>query len=53
MFVEVGKEIRGEELLRGIIIQSGNDACIVIAEEVADSDDAVAIGMQEWANDIC
>ena len=31
MFVEVGKEIRVEDLLRGIIIQSGNDACIVVS----------------------
>ena len=29
MFVEVDKEIRVEDLLRGIIVQSGNDACIV------------------------
>ena len=32
MFVEVGARVRVEDLLRGIIIQSGNDACIVIAE---------------------
>ena len=38
MFVEVDKEIRVEDLLRGIIVQSGNDACIVIAENIAGSE---------------
>src|ERR1700755_2146941 len=32
MFVELGTSITVENLLRGIIIQSGNDACIVVAE---------------------
>ena len=52
MFVEVGKEIRVEDLLRGIIIQSGNDACIVVAEEIAGSEDAFAIIMNDFANEI-
>jgi D-alanyl-D-alanine carboxypeptidase (penicillin-binding protein 5/6) len=34
MFVEVGSRVRIEDLLRGIIVQSGNDACIVVAEEM-------------------
>ena len=42
MFVEVDKEIRVEDLLRGIIVQSGNDACIVIAENIAGTEDAFA-----------
>ena len=32
MFVELGARIPVEDLIRGIIIQSGNDACIVVAE---------------------
>ena len=52
MFVEVGKEIRVEDLLRGIIIQSGNDACIVVAEEIAGSEEAFAIIMNDLARDI-
>ena len=52
MFVEVGKEIRVEDLLRGIIIQSGNDACIVVAEEIAGSEEAFAIIMNDKARDI-
>lgn len=34
MFVEVGTEVSLADLLRGIIVQSGNDACIVVAEAV-------------------
>ncbi len=40
MFVEVGKEVRVEDLLKGVIIQSGNDACIVLAEGLAGSEEA-------------
>ena len=40
MFVEVGSRVRIEDLLRGIIVQSGNDACIVIAEGLAGSEEA-------------
>src|SRR6201994_4383252 len=32
MFVELGSRIRVEDLIKGIIIQSGNDACVVVAE---------------------
>ena len=52
MFVEVGKEIRVEDLLRGIIIQSGNDACIVVAEEIAGSEEGFSIIMNDLAKDI-
>lgn len=39
-FVELGSEITVDELLRGIIVQSGNDACVVIAEGISGSEDA-------------
>ena len=52
MFVEVDKEIRVEDLLRGIIVQSGNDACIVIAENIAGSEEAFAIMMTDKALEI-
>ena len=42
MFVEVGSRVRVEDLLRGIIIQSGNDACIVVAEALGGSEEAFA-----------
>ena len=40
MFVRVGDEISVEDLIRGIVIQSGNDACIVVAEHIAGSEAA-------------
>jgi len=38
MFVEVGSRVSVRDLLRGIIIQSGNDACVVLAEGIAGSE---------------
>ncbi|OIQ46369.1 MAG: D-alanyl-D-alanine carboxypeptidase, partial [Gammaproteobacteria bacterium MedPE] len=35
MFIEVGKEISISDLNRGIVIQSGNDACVAMAEHIA------------------
>ncbi|MEM7023082.1 MAG: D-alanyl-D-alanine carboxypeptidase family protein [Pseudomonadota bacterium] len=49
MFVEVGKRVPVHDLLRGIIVQSGNDACIVVAENLAGSEDAFAEQMTERA----
>jgi D-alanyl-D-alanine carboxypeptidase (penicillin-binding protein 5/6) len=49
MFVEVGKRVRIEDLLRGIIVQSGNDACIVVAEGLAGSEEAFAAMMNRRA----
>lgn len=42
MFIEVGKEIPVADLNRGIIIQSGNDACVAMAEHIAGAEDAFA-----------
>ena len=42
MFLDPGKRVRVEDLLRGIIVQSGNDASIVIAEGLAGSEQAFA-----------
>ncbi len=39
MFVELGGAIKVEDLIRGMIIQSGNDACIVLAEGIAGSEE--------------
>ncbi len=39
MFVEVGKQVSVEDLLQGMIIQSGNDATVALAEYVAGSED--------------
>jgi D-alanyl-D-alanine carboxypeptidase (penicillin-binding protein 5/6) len=52
MFVEVGKQIRVEDLLRGVIVQSGNDACIVLAEGLAGSEEAFAELMNRKAGEL-
>jgi len=52
MFVEVNKRVAVQDLLRGIIIQSGNDACIVVAEALGGSEEAFAQSMTERAREI-
>jgi len=52
MFVEVGKRARIDDLLRGIIILSGNDACIVVAEGLAGSEETFARDMTEKGREI-
>ena len=49
MFVEVGKQVSVEELLKGLIIQSGNDASVALAEHVAGSESAFAGYMNHQA----
>ncbi len=49
MFVEVGKRVRVEDLLKGVIIQSGNDASVALAEHVAGSETVFAGLMNEHA----
>ncbi|MAV82662.1 MAG: D-alanyl-D-alanine carboxypeptidase [Pelagibacteraceae bacterium] len=45
MFVEVDKKVSVEDLLRGIIVQSGNDASIVLAEGISGSEEAFSSEM--------
>lgn len=40
MFIEVGERVRVEDLLRGVIIQSGNDASVALAEHIAGTEEA-------------
>lgn len=47
MFMRPGERIRVNDLLRGIIVQSGNDACIVVAEALAGSEEEFAKLMTE------
>ena len=49
MFIREGTEVRLEDLLRGIIIQSGNDASVAIAEYIAGSEDVFADVMNQTA----
>ncbi len=52
MFVPLGGQIGLEDLIRGIAIQSGNDACVVVAEGIAGSEDAFAKQMNDTAKAI-
>ena len=52
MFVEVDKQVRVEDLVRGIVVQSGNDACIVVAEALSGSESAFADAMNRKAREI-
>ena len=52
MFLEPGKRARVEDLIRGIVVQSGNDACIVVAEGLASSEKAFAEEMTKRAREI-
>ncbi|MFZ4541438.1 MAG: D-alanyl-D-alanine carboxypeptidase family protein [Rickettsiales bacterium] len=49
MFVPLGTSIPLEDLIRGIAIQSGNDACVVVAEGIACSEEAFAKLMNDTA----
>ncbi len=52
MFIMVGDEVSVENLLRGIIVASGNDACITLAEGIAGSEEEFAIIMTAKAKEI-
>ncbi|WP_119165639.1 D-alanyl-D-alanine carboxypeptidase family protein [Algihabitans albus] len=52
MFVEVGDRVAVEDLLRGVIVQSGNDASIVLAEGIAGSEAAFAELMNREAEEL-
>lgn len=45
MFLKIGQKVRVEDLLKGILIQSGNDACIVAAENISGSEEDFAAQM--------
>ena len=52
MFVMVGDEVSVENLLKGIIVASGNDACIALAEGIAGTEEEFAIIMTAKAKEI-
>ena len=49
MFIEVGTDVELMDLYRGLIVQSGNDASVAIAEHVAGSEDAFVSLMNNWS----
>lgn len=52
MFVELGSEISVDDLLKGIIALSGNDACVVVAEGMSGTEDNFAARMTKKARDL-
>jgi serine-type D-Ala-D-Ala carboxypeptidase (penicillin-binding protein 5/6) len=52
MFVMIGSQVSVEDLIRGMIVQSGNDACIVLAEGLAGTEEAFAERATEEARRI-
>ena len=57
MFVQVGTTVAVEDLIRGIVVDSGNDACIVLAEAISGSEEQFAElmnahGEEVWADQL-
>ena len=52
MFVHVGNTVPVEALMRGVIVQSGNDACVVFAEAISGSEQQFAEAMNDKAREI-
>jgi D-alanyl-D-alanine carboxypeptidase (penicillin-binding protein 5/6) len=50
MFIKVGERVKVEDLLKGIAISSGNDACIALAEHMAGSEEVFVSKMNEKAS---
>lgn len=49
MFIEPNKQVTVDELIHGVIVQSGNDACVALAELIAGSEDLFVHMMNEEA----
>ena len=52
MFIEVGNQVSVEDLLKGVIIQSGNDASVALAEHVSGTEEAFADLMNQYASEL-
>lgn len=52
MFLAIGDRVSVEDLIKGIVIQSGNDACIVVAENIAGSEEDFALLMNKTAHEL-
>ena len=50
MFIEVNKQVTVDELLQGVIIQSGNDASVALAEHISGSEEVFAAVMDQQAS---
>jgi D-alanyl-D-alanine carboxypeptidase (penicillin-binding protein 5/6) len=52
MFVGIGARIKIDDLLKGVLVQSGNDACVVLAEGLAGSEQGLVDLMNQKAQEI-
>ncbi|MFN3827438.1 MAG: D-alanyl-D-alanine carboxypeptidase family protein [Micavibrio sp.] len=52
MFIDVGKDVKVEDLLRGMIVQSGNDATVAIAEGLGGSEETFVAAMNQKAKEL-
>lgn len=52
MFLSIGDNVTVENIIKGIVIQSGNDACIVVAENISGSEEDFAILMNKTAKNL-
>ncbi|NCN44033.1 MAG: serine-type D-Ala-D-Ala carboxypeptidase [Piscirickettsiaceae bacterium CG_4_9_14_3_um_filter_43_564] len=52
MFIEVGKKVTVQDLIKGMVIQSGNDASVALAEHVAGSEEVFAELMNRYAQSL-
>ena len=52
MFLKPKTRVSVEDLIRGIVVQSGNDACIVVAENLSGSESVFALEMNEKAREL-
>ncbi|WP_421998703.1 D-alanyl-D-alanine carboxypeptidase family protein [Reyranella sp.] len=52
MFVELGSEVSVEDLIKGMIVLSGNDACVVVAEGLSGNEDSFAARMTAKAREL-
>jgi len=52
MFIEPGMEVTIEQLIQGMVVQSGNDACVALAEHLAGTEEAFAGLMNHYAEQL-
>lgn len=52
MFIEVGKKVSVQDLIKGMVIQSGNDASVALAEHIAGSEEVFAELMNKYAQSL-
>lgn len=52
MFIEVGKQVSVEDLIKGMVIQSGNDASVALAEHIARTEENFADIMNQYAEQL-